>query len=130
MMSEFDNNQPIYQQIVEQIRLSIAKGELSPGAKVASVRDMALRFRVNPNTMQKSLAKLEDMGYLHSERTSGRFVTDDLALIETLKAEIPSKITGKYVSDMTEFGIAAGDIPNFVRTYIERGGPYGQRTGN
>ena len=130
MKGEFINSRPIYQQIIDQVKMSIAKGELEPGERVLSVRDLALQFKVNPNTMQKSLAKLEDLGYLYSERTSGRYVTGDLALIERLKAEIPSKITDKFVTDMVECGLEPTNIPDFVRTHIERSMPNGQHIRN
>ena len=115
----FDNSQPIYQQIVERIQLSIARGEFLPGAKVMPVRELALEFNVNPNTMQRALAKLEDMKYLFSERTSGRYVTNNLELIESLKAEIPARITKKYVTDMVDAGMKGMDIPGYVARYIE-----------
>jgi len=114
MKGSFDNSQPIFRQIIDQILLAIATGELAPGAKVASVRDMALESKVNPNTMQKSLAKLEEMGYLYTERTSGRYVTQDTALIESLKAKLPTQITEKYVNDMLE----CGQNPEAILKYV------------
>ena len=120
MKSQFDNSQPIFRQIIDRLLQSIATGELSPGDKVAPVRELALEFKVNPNTMQKSLAKLEEMGYLFTERTSGRYVTHDSALIENLKAKLPAQITEKYVAEMQECGIAPQDIPGYVENYLNR----------
>jgi len=120
MKGQYDNSQPIFRQIIDCILLSIATGELPPGGKVAPVREMALEHKVNPNTMQKSLAKLEEMGYLFTERTSGRYVTHDINLIESLKAVLPAQITEKYVADMQECGIAADEIPRHLEKYLER----------
>ncbi|MCL2378083.1 MAG: GntR family transcriptional regulator [Defluviitaleaceae bacterium] len=120
MKGSYDNSQPIFRQIIERILLSIATGELPPGGKVAPVREMALEHKVNPNTMQKSLAKLEEMGYLFTERTSGRYVTKDLNLVESLKTMLPAQITEKYVSDMSECGITPEDIPYHLEKYLER----------
>ena len=120
MKGQYDNTQPIFRQIIDRIMLSIATGELPPGGKVAPVREMAIEHKVNPNTMQKSLAKLEEMGYLYTERTSGRYVTQDRSLIESLKAMLPAQITEKYVSDMRECGIASKDIPSHLQKYLER----------
>jgi len=120
MKGQFDNNQPIFRQIIDQLLLTIATGELAPGDKVAPVREMAMEFRVNPNTMQKSLAKLEEMGYLFTERTSGRYVTLDLELIEGLKSKLPAQITEKYVQDMLECGASHTDIPEYVIKHLER----------
>ena len=116
----YNNRLPIYQQIIDSILLSVARGELRPGEKVAPVREMAADFKVNPNTMQRSLAKLEDMGYMYSERTSGRFVTQDLGMVARLKAQIPEQITGRYVEEMLVFGMDKAEIGEYVRSYIER----------
>ena len=115
---EYDNKLPIYQQIIDMVLLSIAKGNLTPGSKVAPVREMAAIFKVNPNTMQRSLAKLEEMGYMFSERTSGRYVTNDLELISQLKARLPAQITQKYVDEMLEYGMAREEIADYVKDYI------------
>ena len=118
MKGHFDNSRPIFRQIINLILLSIATGELQPGEKVAPVREMAFEYKVNPNTMQKSLSKLEEMGYLFTERTSGRYVTRDLTLVEKLKAELPAQITKQYVADMRECGIALSDIPSHIINYL------------
>jgi len=97
----------------------IASGDLKPGAKVASVRDLAAMYSVNPNTMQKSLAKLEEMGYLFTERTSGRFVTNDLSTIQKLKQHMPQKIIGGFVNEMTSIGVPLNKIEAYVSTYIK-----------
>ena len=130
MNSDFDSRQPIYQQIIDKIITQIAKGDLAPGAKIASVRDLAMEYNVNPNTMQKSLAKLEEMGYLHTERTSGRFVTKDLAAIQALMQHMPQKIIGDFVAEMTGIGIAPRQICGHVAKYIEGMEDDGQNIGN
>ena len=120
MNTEFDNKQPIYQQIIDRIMLEIAKGELAPGSKVSPVREFAADFKVNPNTMQKALSKLEEMGYMYTERTSGRYVTQDATLIESLKASLPTEITAKYVREMEDHGISSETIPAYVAEYISK----------
>jgi len=119
MKGQYDNSQPIFRQIIEQFLQSIATGELLPGGKVAPVRELALEYSVNPNTMQKSLAKLEEMGYLYTERTTGRYVTNDLQLIASLKTLLPTQITKKYIGDMQECGIEQNAIPDFINDYLK-----------
>jgi len=130
MKNDFDNKQPIFQQIIDRLTAAIAKGEMAAGAKVASVRDLALQYGVNPNTMQKSLAKMEDMGLLYTERTSGRFVTTDAARIKELSQNLPDGIIRDFVEEMTNFGIIRRDIPARVSDYIERMEQNGQNIGN
>ena len=121
---EYNNKLPIYQQIMDNILLSIARGELTPGCKIAPVREMAAIFKVNPNTMQRSLAKLEEMGFLFSERTSGRYVTNDVGIIARLKSSFPEQITKRYVNEMLEYGMAHDAIADYVQRYIEEDGSH------
>ena len=74
---KLDSNLPIYTQIIEHIQLDIISGLYQPGDRLPSVRDLAAEASVNPNTMQKALSELERSGLLHSQRTSGRFITED-----------------------------------------------------
>ena len=120
MKPQFDNSQPIFRQIIDHVLQAIATGALPPGGKVAPVRELALEYKVNPNTMQKSLAKLEEMGYLYTERTSGRYVTQDVELIQSLKADLPAQITAKYVTQMGECGIAPQDTTAFLASYLSQ----------
>ena len=77
----FDNNIPIYIQIVEKLKIQIISGEYAPGERLLSVRDLATSLKVNPNTLQRALQELEDAGLIFTERTNGKFVTSDKALI-------------------------------------------------
>jgi len=130
MKNDFDNKQPIFQQIIDRLTAAIARGEMAAGAKVASVRDLALQYGVNPNTMQKSLAKMEEIGLLYTERTSGRFVTTDVTKIAELSQNLPDVIIKDFVEEMTNFGINTREIPKRVSDYIERMEQNGQNTGN
>ena len=77
MKVEFDNNIPIYIQLVEQLKIDIISEKLKSGERLPSVREFALQTKVNPNTVQKAFVELEDLKLIHTERTNGRFVTDD-----------------------------------------------------
>ena len=101
----FDNERPIYVQLVEQLRVKIISRELKTGERLPSVRELALIARVNPNTMQKALAQLEDEGLVYTERTNGKFVTNNEELIEKLKKELAEEKVKKYLADMKSIGI-------------------------
>ena len=88
MDKQLQENMPIYMQIMQKVREAIASGELAPGVRVASVREFAGVFAVNPNTMQRALNELEREGLLVSERTSGRFVTKDTAQIDAMRRQL------------------------------------------
>ena len=107
------DNKPIYMQIMDNVKAAVASGELKPGQKVLSVRDMAKEFEVNPNTMQRALNELEREGILLSERTAGRFVTEDTALIEKLRYDMAREAVERFKTDMKVLGFSSGEIKNF-----------------
>lgn len=84
---DFDNNKPIYMQLVETLQFKIISGEIPIGERLSSVRELAEEAGVNPNTMQRALAELERQGLVFANRTSGRFVTEDKEHIRTLRNE-------------------------------------------
>ena len=77
MAWKFNDNAPIYLQIVNTLKRNIASGAYPPGSRLPSVRDLALEAGVNPNTMQRALSELERSGLVNSQRTAGRFITED-----------------------------------------------------
>ena len=87
MGEQFDASRPIYAQLVERLKARILAGTYPPGGHLDSVRDLAAAAGVNPNTMQRALAQLETEGLVRTERTAGRYVSKDTALIEQLRAD-------------------------------------------
>ncbi len=110
MNFEFNNELPIYVQLVTQIKLHILSGKLFPGERLPSVRDLALQTKVNPNTMQKALGELEDLGWITTERTNGKFVTTDRDFIQKQKKIYAFEISQKYLSDMARIGYDTAQI--------------------
>ncbi len=106
MNFRFDNDRPIYIQLVEQLKLWIVSGTLQPGVRLPSVRDLALSSKVNPNTMQKALVELENQGFIYTERTNGKFVTTNQELIECVKKELAKKNAQSYLFAMSTLGIS------------------------
>ena len=104
MAWNLDSSRPIYTQIVERISLDIIAGKYQPGARLPSVRDFASEAGVNPNTMQKALAELERENLVHSERTSGRFITEDTAMIEKRREELATTQIRDFFEKMQQMG--------------------------
>ena len=115
MSYNFDNERPIYVQLVEKIRLDIISGKLKLGEKIPSVRKFALEARVNPNTMQKALVELEEEGLLYTERTNGKYVTDNKKLIEKIKNELVKDKMNIFLEDMKNIGIGSEEIINYLK---------------
>ena len=104
MGERFDMSRPIYAQIVERLKAKILAGIYPPGGHLDSVRDMAAAAGVNPNTMQRALAQLETEGLVRTERTSGRYVTEDTALIEQLRADTARTLASDFLEKMRGIG--------------------------
>lgn len=115
MDKKLEDNMPIYVQIMNRVREAIAAGELRPGDRVPSVREMAQQFEVNPNTMQRALNELEREGLLESERTAGRFVTEDKALIGKLKKEMAETTVDAFRREMAALGFSDEEMLAFFR---------------
>ena len=114
MSYTFDNERPIYLQIYEIVKLEIVSGKLKSGQKLLSVRELALTYKVNPNTIQKALVELENDKLIYTERTNGKFVTDDQKLINKYKTNMAIELTHKYISDMNDLGIDSSSISDYL----------------
>lgn len=110
MKFNFDNDRPIYIQLVEQLELYIISGQFSPGDRLPSVRDFAMQAQVNPNTMQKALQELEDKRLIITERTNGKFVTDDEKYIAKQHAKLAQQKSQKFYTEMQELGLSHAKI--------------------
>ena len=111
----FDNERPIYVQLVEKLRIEIVSGKLKSGERIPSVRELALTTRVNPNTMQKALAELENEGLIYTERTNGKFVTDNKDLIEKVKRELAEEKVNNFINDMKNIGIIYEETVKYLQ---------------
>ena len=112
---KFDNERPIYLQLVEQLRVAIVSGAYAAGSRLPSVRELAVMAKVNPNTMQKALTELESDRLIFTERTNGKFVTNDQRLLDKIKTELASDLVQKYTSDMAKIGITYVDSIKYLK---------------
>ncbi len=111
----FDNERPIYIQLVEQLRIGIVAGKFSKGERLLSVRELALVAKVNPNTMQKALVELEEEGLIYTERTNGKFVTMDEKLIRKVRDALAKDKINSFLSDMELIGMSISDIVAYLQ---------------
>ncbi len=107
---ELNSDRPIFLQLIESMMDDIFIGKYKPGDQLPSVRDLALEASVNPNTMQKALSELERTGLVYSKRTSGRFVTEDEALIKELKQQRALGKIDAFLKDMEKIGLSKKDV--------------------
>lgn len=110
----FDNDRPIYIQLVEQLKIFIVTGAYKSGEKIPSVRELALETKVNPNTMQKALLELENCGVIYTQRTSGKYVTEDKNLIEKLRKDIAKQNLYNFLDVMKKLEYKKEEIIQFL----------------
>lgn len=111
---EIKNDRPIYLQLMEQITYRIISGEYTPGTKLASVRDLATDSGVNPNTMQKALTELERSGLIYTNRTSGRFITEDYGMIQNMKFKLAKEQLQNFLAQLNHLGFTKEEIELFL----------------
>ena len=106
----FNNDMPIYTQLVDKIKLSIVSGQLTPGEKLSTVRDLAAEAKVNPNTMQRAFQELERAGLVFSQRSSGRYVTEDVEIIMEAKKAMARQYVESFMKSMEQLGYTGEEI--------------------
>ena len=99
-----DDTRPIYLQLEDIIKSKIIAGIYKPGQKLPSVRELAAEAAVNPNTMQKALAELERSGLVYTQRTSGRYITEDTAIMQNLKHRLAHDLIYQFLEAMAHLG--------------------------
>ncbi len=125
MANDFSSNVPIYIQIMNEVKLKIVSGIWEAGQRLQSVRELAVEFSVNPNTMQKALSELEREGLLYTERTSGRYVSQEEKKIKKARDEMAKEYTGHYYNLMKKLGYKKEEIIYVISSRladIEKGG--------
>lgn len=113
----FKNDRPIYIQLVEQLEIYIISGHFPPGEKLPSVRDLAIAAKVNPNTMQKALQELEDKRLIITERTNGKFVTDDEKYLRKSRDKLAESKIKKFLEEMQELGFSYNELSKQLQEY-------------
>lgn len=119
MSWELHNDRPIYLQLVEEIKRRITIGEYSPGDKLPAVRELAMEAGVNPNTMQKAMAQLEQEGLVFSQRTSGRFITEDMDMIDKGREQLIEEQMREFLKKMFQLGLDGSQILDSIKKLIK-----------
>ena len=121
MRWEFSNDAPIYTQLIQQVKVGIVAGMFPPGERLPSVRELATEAGVNPNTMQRALAELERDGLVYSQRTAGRFVTEDEIMIQAAKRGLAQRHVKSFIEAMSRLGFRQEEIVALLKQEIEEG---------
>lgn len=115
------SDRPIYAQLMERIQMDIVAGKYRPGDRLPSVRELAADASVNPNTMQKALAELERNGLVFSQRTSGRFITEDKEMIQTIRTSMAEEQIREFFLKMKQLGFQEEETLELLRRALKEG---------
>ncbi|MBW7454493.1 GntR family transcriptional regulator [Paenibacillus sepulcri] len=111
---QIDFSQPLYEQVLDQVRSSIAKGEIGLGDKMPSVRDLAQQLRMNPNTVMRAYQELERDGLTEKRRGQGTYVTSSTERVQTFRTDLSARYIDSFLSQMESLGISWSDIEAYV----------------
>ena len=123
---QFSNDAPIYAQLIGQIRAGIVSGAFSPGERLPSVRDLAMEagwLYTSPSrssSMQRALTELERDGLVYSQRTSGRYVTEDQTAIMEARHALAADRVRSFLTDMERLGFEKEDLLSLLRQESEK----------
>lgn len=116
----FESDRPIYIQLVEKMKIAIISGKYKPGDRLPSVRDFAIEIKANPNTVQRAYSELEEDGLVITQRTNGKFVTEDRNLIKKMREEIAKQNLEKFIDNMTQLGFTEDEIREYLKLNIRK----------
>ncbi|AQS54847.1 MAG: GntR family transcriptional regulator [Novibacillus thermophilus] len=118
-MESFLTSQPIYTQLADLLKKQIVRGQLRPGDKLPSVRELAIRYTVNPNTVQRTYRELEQEGVVEVRRGQGTFVIEDDEIIQRLRETLKQEYVATFVRDMREMGFTLQEMKESVKRMWE-----------
>ncbi|AMA69048.1 TPA: GntR family transcriptional regulator [Streptococcus pyogenes] len=119
MSWKFDEKSPIYAQIAQHVMMQIISQEIKSGDQLPTVREYAEIAGVNPNTMQRAFTELEREGMVYSQRTAGRFVTDDQKLIARKRRELAISELESFITNMTKMGFNHTEIIPVLTSFLK-----------
>lgn len=119
MAWSFSSDKLIYMQIAERITLSVISGEYPPGTQIPSVRQLALEAAVNPNTVQHAFTELESEGIIISKGTVGRYVTDDISVIENCRKKCAEQAVKAFSESIKSLNLSKGEITKMLEEELD-----------
>lgn len=120
MKIDFDASKPIYEQVIDGIKKQIARGEIEPGDKLPSQRDMAQEIQVNPNTIQRAYREMELLDLVETKRGRGTFIKDDDKVIKEINEQMAHAAVKRFIDEMISIGFEKQEVINLLKEEFER----------
>jgi len=118
----FDDRMPIYRQIILQFNRAFVRGDIRPGDRIPSIRELSALLKVNTNTIQRVYQEMERDGLISSRRGTGYYLTEDTRMMEKMRHELALESLRRFVDEMRALGCADGDILTELESYMEGDG--------
>lgn len=115
---DINESEPIYLQLMDAVKKGLVRGEIAPGEKLPSLRDLAAAARVNPNTVQHAYQELEREGVIFSRRGQGSFATESASRIAEMREELASQAVRRFVAEMNALGFGGPEIMDRLRAAL------------
>ena len=117
---DFNENLPIYIQIMNLLKSKMVSGEISGGDKLPSVREFSKELKVNPNTIQRAYQELEREELVFTQRGMGTFVTEDIEIIKRLKKNMATNVVNNFLTEMKKIGFSSNEIIEIISGWVEK----------
>lgn len=130
MQLKLNQHTPIYQQIIDEFKRSIARGELGPGDRIPSQRELATMVQVNPNTVQRAYREMEQERISETLRGQGTFICNDPELVSTIRQEMAESALRAFVQEMHDLGFSSEQVSQMVQRAYEHVGSGGDPLGS
>ncbi len=109
----------LYIEVAEKIMSSVLNGEIKPGEKIKSVREIAIEYKVNPKTVQKAFDYLEELGIFSSIVGGGRYLSKDAEVLEAVKKQLISFEVKEFVFKLKKYGYTKKEIIEYIEGEYE-----------
>jgi GntR family transcriptional regulator len=118
---EFNKSEPIYAQIISDIRSKLINGTYKLGQEIPSRREMAKELGVNPNTIQRAYREMEEMNWIVTARGQGSFIATDSRILESLREDAVHAAVSESIEILRSLGKSDENILEIITAYLEKG---------
>lgn len=112
-----DFSQPLYEQVIAQMRQAIVRGEIGLGNKIPSVRELAQLLKINPNTVMRAYQELERDGLTEKRRGQGTFITSSAEKVQAVRQSFAEQYIAEFVSNMRSLGYEWREIQSSLKKH-------------
>lgn len=120
MKLRFNPERPIYQQIIDEFKRAIARGELAPGDRIPSQRELATQARINPNTVQRAYREMEWLGLTETLRGQGTFVVQAAEPLRSLRHDMAAEAVDSFIAEMSALGFTGEAMVQMAQAAVEQ----------